>query len=144
MASDHQNKGSEGEVYRQAWDGSKAYISYGLPFPEACAKHVTDTFKSSRPYIIASGSLSRNTDNVKRLQDALGGKVVGTRYGIQPHSLWSEILEIAEDATKANADLLITLGAGSLTDSAKIIAYVSRAWSFLSSTTMLTVPGNGE
>lgn len=114
----------DGEIYRKAWPDSKALISYGLPFPEACAKHVANTFKSSRVYIIASGSLSRDTDHVKRLQGALGDKVVGTRYGMKPHTLWSEILEVTKDAKEGNADLIITLGAGSLTDGAKIIATV--------------------
>ena len=114
----------DGETYRQAWTGSRPWISYGLPFPEACAKHVAETFKASKVYIIASGSLSRNTDHVKRLQEALGDKVAGTRYGMKPHTLWSEILEVTADAKKVYADLLVTLGAGSLTDGAKIITTV--------------------
>ena len=126
MASKEPPTSSDGEVYRKAWEGSYASISYGLPFPDACAKHVKNTFKASRVYIVASGSLSRNTNHVERLQKALGDNVVGTRYGMQPHSLWSEILEITKAAKEADADLLITLGAGSLTDGAKIIALVSR------------------
>jgi len=39
-----------------------------------------------------------------------------------PHTLWSECLEVTEDCRKLNADLLVTLGAGSLTDAAKIVA----------------------
>ncbi len=116
----------DGETYRPAWDGSKAHISCGLPFQDACLKHVERTFNAKRVYIIASGSLSRNTGYVKLLQDKLGDKLAGTRYGMKPHTLWSEILEIATDAKAVDADLLITLGAGSLTDGAKIIALVSR------------------
>src|SRR6201996_9586854 len=97
------------EVYRPAWPGCKASISYGLPFPEACSKHVDETFSATRVYIIASGSLSRNTQHVQRLQEALGKKVVGVRHGMQPHTLWSEILEVAEDAKSKSADLLVTL-----------------------------------
>ena len=125
MSSDSQPASNDNEVYRPAWEGSPAYISHGLPFPEACTKHVANTFQACRVYIIASGSLSRNTDHVQRLQRALGDKVVGTRYGMQPHTLWSEILQIAQDAGEKKADLLVTLGAGSLTDGAKIIATVS-------------------
>jgi alcohol dehydrogenase class IV len=44
---------------------------------------------------------------------------------MQSHTLWSEVLEIVEDARNVQADLLLTLGAGSLTDGAKIIALVS-------------------
>jgi alcohol dehydrogenase class IV len=57
---------------------------------------------------------------------ALGAeKVVGRRIGMQSHTLWSEVLEIVEEARSAQVDLLLTLGAGSLTDGAKIIALVS-------------------
>ncbi|KAF2093769.1 Dehydroquinate synthase-like protein [Rhizodiscina lignyota] len=110
------------ETYRPAFEGAHTYVSYGLPFPEACAKHVQETFNAKRVYIIASKSLSTNTDALERLKKALGDKVAGVRVGMTPHTLWSEILEIAEDAGKVDADLIITLGAGSLTDGSKIIA----------------------
>ena len=105
----------------QAWPGSYAHISYGLPFTVACAKHVTNTFKASRIYILASGSLSRNTSHVRDLEKALSGKVVGITNGMKSHTLWSEVLSSTEAARAANADLIITLGAGTLTDAAKII-----------------------
>ncbi|SMR57901.1 unnamed protein product [Zymoseptoria tritici ST99CH_3D1] len=114
--------GDDGEVFRPAFLTGYPHISYGLSFPETCLKHVTNTFSASRVYIIASASLSRNTDYVKRLQKALSNKVVGTRYGMKPHTLWSEILEVTKEAIDLNVDLLITLGAGSLTDGAKVIA----------------------
>jgi len=120
MASENEST----EVYRPAFDTGYPHISYGLPFHTACAKHVSDTFQASRVYIIASGSLAKNTENVTKLQDALGSKVVGTRIGMKPHTLWSEILEIAKEAKDVDADILVTLGAGSLTDGAKIIALV--------------------
>ena len=58
----------------------------------------------------------------------MGAKAVGTRHGMTPHTLWSEVLEIVQDAKDVEADLLVTLGAGSLTDAAKIIALVSHAF----------------
>ena len=109
------------EQYNPAWPGSYAHISYGLPFTVACAKHVTDTFKASRIYILASGSLSRNTSHVRDLEEALSGKVVGTTNGMKSHTLWSEVLSSTAAARAAEADLIVTLGAGTLTDAAKII-----------------------
>ncbi len=99
-------------------------ISYGLPFPSACLKHITSTFNASRVYVLSSGSLARNTSALRDLQSALGDKVVGTRIGMKPHTLWSEILEIVHEARESQADILVTLGAGSLTDGAKIVALV--------------------
>jgi alcohol dehydrogenase class IV len=103
------------------------YISYGLPYTEACVKHVTQTFKASRVYIIASGTLSRETDRLERLIAALKEKnvqIVGVKKGMRPHTPWSQIIEIAEEAKAAKADCFVTLGAGSLTDGAKIIVLV--------------------
>ena len=116
---------SDGEVHYLPFSGTTyPYISHGLPFPQACAKHVDKTFRASRVYIIASGTLARTTDYVRELQQALGERVVGTRAGMTPHTLWSEILEIADECRDLDADLIVTLGAGSLTDGAKIIALV--------------------
>jgi alcohol dehydrogenase class IV len=111
------------------------YVSYGLPYTEACAKHVTKTFGRSRVYIIASGTLSRETDRLDRLIDALkakGVEVVGVKKGMRPHTPWTQIIEIANEARAENADCIITLGAGSLTDGAKLVVLVSKIFSSLS------------
>jgi alcohol dehydrogenase class IV len=83
---------------------------------------VEETFDASLVYIIASKSLSDNTDALKRLDAALGSKVVGTRVGMRPHTPWSDILSIVNEARPLNSDCIATLGAGSLTDGSKIIA----------------------
>ena len=129
------------ETYRPAFEDSAASktaytstagklstpdVSYGLPYPQACAKHVNETFHCSRVYIIVSGTMSRNhPDTLERLIEALGkDKVVGVRKGMQSHTLWSEILQIVEEAREAKADCIVTLGAGSVTDGAKIVCLV--------------------
>lgn len=117
---------SAGETFRSAYpDREYPKVSFGTSFPEACRKHVDSTFKASRVYIISSASLAKNTEALVSLQLALKSKVVGTRVGMKPHTLWSDILQTVKEAQDARADLLITLGAGSLTDGAKIIALVT-------------------
>ncbi|KAJ5638330.1 hypothetical protein N7490_008209 [Penicillium lividum] len=115
----------QSETVRPAFAArERPLLSYGIDFPAAAARHVSETFKASRIYVICSGSLSRNTDALDRLINALGSeKVVGCRIGMKTHTLWSEVLEIVEDARNVQADLLMTLGAGSLTDGAKIVAF---------------------
>ena len=103
-------------------------ISYGLPYPEACAKHLKSTFKASRAYVICSGTLSRETNNLERLIDALKKdniEVVGVKKGMRPHTPWTQIIEIADEARAEKADCVVTLGAGSLTDGAKLVVLVS-------------------
>ncbi|KAI9796549.1 MAG: hypothetical protein M1833_006113 [Piccolia ochrophora] len=113
------------EYYHPAFPPSPSpHITYPLPFPTACAKHLTHTLHCSRAYVVVSGSLARGTDALERLTTALGAdKVVGVRRGMRPHTQWSEVLEIAREARDARADCLVTLGAGSLTDGAKIVAF---------------------
>ncbi|KAE8445288.1 hypothetical protein EG329_013526 [Mollisiaceae sp. DMI_Dod_QoI] len=114
---------TRGESYRPAFPpAQKPFISTGLSFPEACAHHVENTFHASKVYIIVSNSISK-TNNFTRLQNALGDKIVGVRKGIKPHTPWDDILEIVKDMGQKGAGLIITLGAGSLTDGAKIIKY---------------------
>ncbi|KAH8880512.1 Dehydroquinate synthase-like protein [Thozetella sp. PMI_491] len=98
------------------------YMSYGRPYHESCVKHVRETFKASRVYIVVSGSLARNTDKLETLIDALGKEtVVGVRKGITPHTPWSEILSITAECRAAKVDCVVTLGAGSTTDGAKLV-----------------------
>lgn len=116
--------GLQGETYRLAFPTlpdreNPAYVSYGRPYDEACAYHVENTFGTKRAYIIASGSLSKNTDNVRKLEQALGERHVGTWPGFAPHTPWDEVAEATKDAMAKHADCLITIGGGSLVDGAK-------------------------
>ena len=116
---------AKGESYRLAFPGkTRPHISTGLPFPQACAYHVTNTYNASKVYIIVSNSIS-TTHNFVKLQNALGSKVVGVRKGIKPHTPWDDIVEIVNDIREKDADIIVTLGAGSLTDGAKAISFVS-------------------
>lgn len=104
------------------------YVSYGLPYDISCAKHISETFHASAVYIIASGSLARETDRVKRLVKAIGEpKVAGTKEGFTPHTPFSEILQIAAECRNVKADCIVTLGGGSITDGAKLVVLVSPA-----------------
>lgn len=102
------------------------WVSYGRPYNESCAKHLKEYFNASRVYIISSRSLARNTDKLDQLIDVIGEhNVVGVRKGMTPHTPWSEVLEVAGDCRKADADCVVTLGAGSITDGAKLVVLVS-------------------
>lgn len=113
------------ETFEPAFPGrDRPLISFGLPFVESVPKHADDTFGASRIYIICSRSIARSTTYLDELKKALGHKVAGVRVGMKPHSLWSEILEVVADTRQYDVDLIITLGAGSLTDAAKVVSLV--------------------
>ncbi|KAL2205520.1 Dehydroquinate synthase-like protein [Sarocladium strictum] len=110
---------------------STPLVSYGRPFPETCRNHITTAFKSSRVYLIASRSLSASTQHVQHLQQALGDSLVGTHIGISPHTPISEIVDILAKVKDLDIDCIVTLGAGSITDGAKLVrfALANDAWS---------------
>jgi alcohol dehydrogenase class IV len=105
-------------------------ISFGRPFPEICLKQLQERFKSSRVYIIVSRSLSKNTSSLEDLKSALGDRVAGVHIGISPHTPIPEIVDILVEIKPLNIDCIVTLGAGSITDGAKLLrfALANDAW----------------
>ncbi|KAH8201316.1 hypothetical protein TruAng_004484 [Truncatella angustata] len=111
------------EILRPAFAGrEKPLVSHGIPFSQALPQHVHNIFHASRILLIVSKSLASNTCYLQDVKSALGSRLAGIRVGMKPHTHWSEILEIVSDARHHRADLLVTLGAGSLTDAAKLIS----------------------
>lgn len=103
-------------------------ITYGLPYPEALAQQLSNTLHCSRPFIIVSDSLTKETDALARLNTSLNSdhvKLAGTRVGMRPHTYYSEVLEVAREVKNSGADCVVTVGGGSLTDAAKAIVLVS-------------------
>ncbi|KAE9369077.1 Dehydroquinate synthase-like protein [Stipitochalara longipes BDJ] len=112
------------EILVQAFpDKATPRVSHGLTFTDSCIKHINETFKASRVYLIASTTLTNNTPHTSTLQTALGKKLVKIRVGMTPHTLMSEVLEIVEDCRRLDIDCIVTLGGGSLSDGAKIISF---------------------
>ncbi|KAI2903261.1 hypothetical protein CBS76997_2858 [Aspergillus niger] len=98
-------------------------VSHGLPFEEACVRHLKPTLGCSKIFVLASASLSRQTDALMRLEEALGNMVVGKRQGMKPHVLLPEVLELAVQVKDSGAECLVTLGGGTLVDAAKIVVF---------------------
>ncbi|KAF3062305.1 hypothetical protein GL218_03024 [Daldinia childiae] len=97
----------------------KPYISYGLTFEKACAHHAENTFHASHIYVVVSKSISK-TEAFTALQTALANKIVGVRYGILPHTPLEDVLALADDLNAKSPDVIITLGAGSISDGVKL------------------------
>ena len=70
---------------------------------------------------MVSGTLNRETDEVEKLRQALGNHCVGTFDKMPPHTPRSAVIAAAEQARDAKADLIVTLGGGSITDGAKAV-----------------------
>lgn len=95
-------------------------VIYGHPAAEAAAELV-QRHGAERVFVMASGTLNRETDEVERLRRALGNKCVGTFDRMPAHSPRSAVIAAANQARQGRADLIVTLGGGSITDGAKAV-----------------------
>jgi maleylacetate reductase len=96
-------------------------VVFGKPFVEALAPEV-DRLESRAVFILASGTLARETDTVERLRGMLGNRLAGVCAKIGAHTPRTDVVAAANAAREAGADLIVTLGGGSVTDAAKMVA----------------------
>ena len=75
-----------------------------------------------RIFLLVSTSLQTNTDEIDQICRALGDRVAAVHSGIPPHAPRSAVLAAAAVAREASADLIVTVGGGSVTDAGSIIA----------------------
>ncbi len=73
-----------------------------------------------RAFVVASRTLYKETDLVRRVEDMLGGKHAGTFTGMGQHTPGSAVKEAAGEAR--DADLLVSVGGGSVIDGTKAVA----------------------
>lgn len=100
--------------------GKMEEVIYGRPAAEAAAELV-QRHGAERVFLMVSGTLNRKTDEIEKLRRALGNKCVGTFDAMPAHSPRSAIIAAATQAREARADLIVTLGGGSITDAAKAV-----------------------
>jgi maleylacetate reductase len=95
-------------------------VVYGKP----AAVTVSELAKrdgAERVFLMVSGTLNRETDEIEKLRRALGNHCVGTFDKMPAHTPRAAVIAAAEQAREARADLIVTLGGGSITDGAKAV-----------------------
>src|SRR3954470_13954644 len=97
-------------------------VVYGRLFAEA-AKEQVDRSGANAVFLLASGTLNRETDMVQQLRNALGNRLAGVHARIGAHTPRTDVVDAANAARAAGADLLLTLGGGSVTDASKMVAF---------------------
>src|SRR5215211_4637225 len=95
-------------------------VHYGKPAAQSVAE-VVKAHGAERVFLMVSGTLNRQTDEVEAVRRALGNKCVGTFDKMPAHSPRSAVIAAAVQAREARADLIVTLGGGSITDGAKAV-----------------------
>jgi alcohol dehydrogenase class IV len=95
-------------------------VVWGKPAAETVAA-LAQKRGAERVFLMVSGTLNRATDEIDRLRRALGNKCVGTFDRMPPHTPRSAVIAATDQAREAGADLIVTLGGGSITDGAKAV-----------------------
>jgi maleylacetate reductase len=95
-------------------------VRYGAPFAEALAAEVEGA-GAHAVFVLASGTLARDTDVLHRARAVLGNRLAGVSSRIGAHTPRIDVVAAANMARAAGADLLLTVGGGSVTDAAKMV-----------------------
>ncbi|HTE36820.1 MAG TPA: iron-containing alcohol dehydrogenase [Reyranella sp.] len=95
-------------------------VVYGKPAAETVAA-LARRRGAERVFLMVSGTLNRTTDEIEKLRRALGNHCVGTFDAMPAHTPRAAVIAAAEQAREAKADLIVTLGGGSITDGAKAV-----------------------
>ncbi len=95
-------------------------VVWGKPAAETVAA-LAQKRGIERAFLVVSGTLNRTTDEIDKLRRALGNKCVGTFDKMPAHTPRSAVIAATDQAREARADLIVTLGGGSITDGAKAV-----------------------
>lgn len=100
--------------------GAMDEVVFGTPAAEAIAGQM-DRLGLSRAFLMVSGTLNRKTDEIEKIRARLGPRCVATFDAMPPHTPREAVIAAAEQARTADADLIVTVGGGSITDGAKAV-----------------------
>ena len=95
-------------------------IIYGIPLAEALAGEVK-RLDAGAVYVMASGTLNRETDVIDTVRRVLGNRMAGLCAKIGSHTPRIDVVAAANEARAVKADLILTVGGGSVTDAAKMV-----------------------
>jgi len=95
-------------------------VVFGTAAAEAVVEQM-NRLGAGRAFLMVSGTLNRQTDEIDKIHKALGSRCVAAFDAMPPHTPREAVIAAAEQARAANADLIVTVGGGSITDGAKAV-----------------------
>ncbi|MCK1618118.1 iron-containing alcohol dehydrogenase [Bradyrhizobium sp. 159] len=98
--------------------GAIEEVVFGHPAAEAIVAQM-DRLGTRRAFLMVSGTLNRKTDEIKKIRQALGERCAGLFDAMPAHTPREAVATHA--AREVNADLIVTVGGGSITDGAKAV-----------------------
>ena len=100
--------------------GAMDEVVFGEPAAEAVAAQM-DRLNKSRVFMMVSGTLRRETDAVAKIEHALGGRCAAIFDAMPQHTPREAVIAATGQARAARADVIVTVGGGSITDGAKAV-----------------------
>jgi maleylacetate reductase len=100
--------------------GAMDEVVFGHPAADAIVAQV-DRLRCSRAFLMVSGTLNRQTDEIETIRKALGSRCAAVFDAMPQHTPREAVIAAAEQARGADADLIVTVGGGSITDGAKAV-----------------------
>ena len=100
--------------------GAMDEVVFGRPASEAIVEQL-NRLDAKRAFLMVSGTLNRETDQIEKIRRVLGPRCVGTFDAMPPHTPRAAVIAAADQARTAEADLIVTIGGGSITDGAKAV-----------------------
>ncbi|MGH6709019.1 MAG: iron-containing alcohol dehydrogenase [Bradyrhizobium sp.] len=100
--------------------GAMDEVVFGRPASEAIVEQM-DRLGAASAFLMVSGTLNRETDVVRKIRDVLGPRCVATFDAMPAHTPRAAVIAATEQARAAKADLIVTVGGGSITDGAKAV-----------------------
>ena len=95
-------------------------VIFGRPAAEA-VRDEAERRGAGRVFLVASKTLSRETDVVDRIETALGDNAVGLFDETVAHVPRENVLALAEKVRAAAPDLIVTIGGGTPVDTVKVM-----------------------
>lgn len=95
-------------------------VLFGKPVADAIAEEVR-RLAADRIFLMVSGTLNRQTEEIGTVRRTLGNHCVGIFDTMPPHTPRSAVIAAAEQARRADVNLIVTIGGGSITDGAKAV-----------------------
>ncbi len=100
--------------------GKMEEVLFGVSAADAVAEQARK-LGATRVFLMVSGTLNRETPEIARVRAALGNLCAGVFDRMPAHTPRQAVVAAANQAREAGADLIVTIGGGSITDGAKTV-----------------------
>ena len=100
--------------------GAMDEVVFGRRASEAIVEQM-DRLSAARAFLMVSGTLNRETSEIEKIRQALGSRCVAIFDAMPAHTPRAAVIAATEQARAAGADLIVTIGGGSITDGAKAV-----------------------